>query len=312
VSKLRVKAEGSGDNPLWEDVLSWYMEKDEWKDRCTRALSGIDYTNSAEGIRPNRARELYGRQMYFSISRLEKYAECPFSYFLQYGLKARERKIFELSPPDLGSFIHSVLDSFSKLLEDENISWRELEKDWCAEKVSSIVDETVEKTPGFILSSSARYRYLKERLKKMIQRAVWLIALHIKKGGFNPAAHEAAFGGGGVYPPISIELQSGERINLMGRIDRVDTMEDDENIYVRIVDYKSGRKDFNLSDVYNGLELQLLTYMDAILEYSSRNSKKPVIPGGILYFRIDDPIIKGSADMSGEEIEKGIMKELRM
>jgi ATP-dependent helicase/nuclease subunit B len=99
---------------------------------------------------------------------------------------------------------------------------------------------------------------------------------------------------------------------MTGRIDRVDTMETEDEVYVRIIDYKSGNKSFNLSDIYNGLELQLLIYLDAILEYASKNSKKPVIPGGILYFRIDDPIIRAEGELSEEEVEKEIMKSLRM
>lgn len=312
VSQFRKSADGVKITPLWKDVYSWYRGQNEWKDKCSRALSGIYYTNQLKPVDYKKVRDLYGKQLRFSVSRLEKFAQCPFSYFVQYGLKAKERKVYELSSPDLGSFIHSVLDNFSTYLDRQNIRWRDLDRGSCIKIVSSIVDETVEKTAGSILSSSPRYSYFKEKLKRIVERAVWLISLHIKKGGFEPSGHEVTFEDHGKYPPISIELPSGEKVSLIGRIDRVDTMEEEDGVYVRIVDYKSGNKDFNLSDIYNGLELQLLIYMDAYLEYASKNSKKPVIPGGILYFKIDDPIIKSSGELSDEEIEEKIMKSLRM
>lgn len=312
ISALR-RGDDSGElSPLWKDVYSWYVTKEDWRDSCKRALSAFSYSNQVKPVNPGKIRGLYGKQVQFSVSRLEKFAKCPFSYFVQYGLKARERKVFELSPPDLGSFIHTVLDKFSTYIDEKKISWRDLDREWCREAISQIVDNTVEGTSGSIFKSSARYKYLKDRLKKVIERAVWLISLHIKKGGFDPEGHEILFGEKGKYPPISIELPSGEKINLIGRIDRIDTMEREEGVYVRIVDYKTGDKTFNLSDIYNGLELQLLIYLDAILEYGAKNKDKRVIPGGILYFRIDDPLVKSQGDLDEESLEKEIMKRLKM
>lgn len=312
VHQFRKNADGIKMNPLWRDVYSWYAVQDEWKDRLGKASSGIYYTNQLKPADKKKIRDLYGKQLRFSVSRLEKFAQCPFAYFMQYALKARERKVYELSSPDLGSFIHTVLDNFSTYLDNQNIRWRDLDRDSCSSIVSSIVDETVQNAAGSILSSSPRYSYFKEKLKSIVDRAVWLISLHIKKGGFEPSGHEVTFDENGKYPPISIELPSGERVSLIGRIDRVDTMEGEDGVYVRIVDYKSGNKDFNLSDIYNGLELQLLIYLDAILEYASKNTQKTVIPAGVLYFRIDDPIIKSSGELSDEEIKEKIMKDLKM
>lgn len=312
ICMMRKSRDGFRPNPVWKDVFYWYMENDSWKDKTLRAMSGLSYVNRVEPINRVRIRELYGKNLNFSISRLEKYAQCPFAFFMQYGLKARERKVYEISPPDLGSFMHNILDKFAGYLDDNAMSWRELDRDQCKEIVSNLVDDEVNKMSGSILSSSARYKYLKERLKRIMLRAVWLIALHIKRGGFEPVDHEVAFETGGKYPPISIELPSGEKVKLVGRIDRVDILKGEEGVYVRIVDYKSGNKEFNLSDIYNGLEFQLLIYIDAILEYISKTVDKPVFPGGILYFRIDEPIVSAGGELSEEEAEKEIMKRLKM
>jgi ATP-dependent helicase/nuclease subunit B len=250
--------------------------------------------------------------MYFSVSRLEKYVECPFAYFVQYGLKARDRKVYEMSAPDLGTFMHSVIDSFSRTLKENNMSWREVESEWCQTRVGEIVDELAARDLSSILSSSSRYKYITTRLKRVLTRAVWLIALHIKRSGFEPTGYEVGFGVNGDFPPITIELSSGERINLIGRIDRVDKMEREDGTYIRVVDYKSGSKAFRLSDVYYGLQIQLLVYLDAMISSNNKTSDKPLLPGGVLYFRVDDPIIKTKGDVVDEEIEKEIMKKLKM
>lgn len=312
ICSMRKGADGQDVNPVWKDVYYWYINDDDWRGKTLRAISGTFYVNQEKPITPGRARELYGRNLKFSISRLEKYAQCPFAFFMQYGLKAKERMIYEFSPPDIGSFIHSILDSFAQYMDENDLEWRDIKRDECESIISSLVEDTVKNMSGSILQSSARYKYLKERLKRIIFRAVWIIVLHIKRGGFEPADHEVAFGDRGKYPPISIELPSGEKINLIGRIDRVDLLEKEEGIYVRIVDYKSGNKSFDLSGIYNGLELQLLIYLDAIMEHLSKQSGKPVFPGGVLYFKVDDPMVSFKEGMSDEEVEKEIMKELKM
>ena len=312
VCVLRKNKDGYQSNPVWKDVYYWYMSNDLWKDRTLKAMSGLSYVNQASPISKSRVKALYGKNLRFSISRLEKYAQCPFAYFMEYGLKAKERKVYELSPPDLGSFMHIVLDRFSEYLDERNIKWKELDREQCAKIISTIVDSTVDKMSGSILSSSARYKYLKERLKRIMLRAVCLIALQFKCSGFEQADHEVAFQKGGKYPPISICLPSGEEIKLVGRIDRVDMLKGEEGIYVRIIDYKSGNKDFNLSDIYNGLEFQLLIYIDAILEQVSKTTGKPAFPGGILYFKIDEPIVSAEGELTEEEAEKEIMKRLKM
>jgi ATP-dependent helicase/nuclease subunit B len=208
--------------------------------------------------------------------------------------------------------MHAVIEKFSQDVAEQNISWRGFDRKWCGEKVSLIVDEMLESMQGSGLSASKRYTALTVRLKRVISRAVWLIAEHIRRSNFEPLGYELGFGEGEDFPPIVIELESGEKINLIGRIDRVDALKTEEGTYLRIIDYKSGSKDFKLADVYYGLQVQLLTYLNALQENSGLGIEAPVLPGGILYFRIDDPLIRGNGKVTEEEIEQAIMKELRM
>lgn len=298
-------------HPLWLDVYRWYIGNNEWNEKSRRILKGLYYTNQTREISREKSKKLYGNTMHISISRLEKYAECPFAYFVQHGLKAKERKVYGFNPPDMGTFMHNVLDEFSKALEKEDRTWRDVDKDFCRDAVSIIVDDMIGKIPGFILNSSERYKYLSERLKRILTSAVWIIAEHIKRSAFDPLGHEVGFGYGGKYPPIKVVLSGGEEINLIGRIDRVDIMKKDEEAYIRIIDYKSGNKSLSLSDIYHGLQVQLLVYLNAILESDLEENLK-LHPAGMLYFRIDDPIIKSKGNLEDSDIEKEIMKKLKM
>ena len=224
----------------------------------------------AQQVSHENVRSLYGYPAVYSVSRLEKYTSCPFSFYVQYGLGAKERKVYRLSPPDIGTFMHAVIERFSRLIERQHISWREISRDQCREMVSSIVDDMLGRMKGSGIASSKRYIILAARLKRVVERAVWVIAEHIRLGDFNPVDYEVGFGEGEKYPSIVLELKSGEKIYLQGRIDRVDELETPEGKYLRIIDYKSGFKDFRLSDVYYGLQIQLITYLNALWESGER------------------------------------------
>ncbi|MFY9297077.1 MAG: helicase-exonuclease AddAB subunit AddB [Caldicoprobacterales bacterium] len=314
IAILRQGVLGHKINPVWKHVRDWYEKQELWKERLDRVQEWIGYTNQVEKIDVNRAKQLYGSPVYSSISRLEQYASCPFSFYLRYGLGARDRKVFKLTPPDLGSFMHHVIDEFSNRIKEVGMSWRELDRDWCEKEISSIVDELLEKRMGWLVNNSPRYRYLVVRLKRIITRAIWVIAEHISRSSFEPIGYEVSFGESrkDKFPPIVLELPSGEKIHLVGRIDRVDALKTHEGTYIRIIDYKSGRRDFKLSDVYYGLQIQLVTYLGAVLEHGQEALKDKVLPGGMLYFRIDDPMIRLTGEVDDKEIEKAIMKELRM
>ncbi|MFA6809162.1 MAG: helicase-exonuclease AddAB subunit AddB, partial [Eubacteriales bacterium] len=312
VSVLRQRADGKEIGKLWSEAYHWFANQEEWREKCQALRSTFLYKNIAERVSKDKIISLYGDPSYSSVSRLEKYTACPFAFYVQYGLGARERKVYRLSPPDVGTFMHAVIERFSREIVEQNISWREFDRQWCAEKVSEIVENMLEKMQGLGIAGSKRYTALTLRLKRVITRAVWLIAEHIRRGSFEPIGYEIGFGDKEKFPPITIELESGQKVNLIGRIDRVDALKTEENTYLRIIDYKSGRKDFKLSDVYYGLQIQLITYLDALWSNEEKNKNGSVKPGGLLYFHIDDPLIKQNGKISEEEIEKAIMKQLKM
>jgi len=311
---LRRYLEEGNISPLWIAVYKWYQKDPSLRGKSNAMFEGFDYKNEVKMLEKEKVKRLYGDKNYFSVSRIEKYEECPFAYFVQYGLKAKPRKTFTFSSPDLGSFMHSVLDNFSKLVDKSEIKWANLDKLWCEENISSIVDkEASEGSSGYILNSTPRYKYFTERLKRVLKKTIYVIVEQMKNSGFEPFGYEVSFGfEEGDYPPIKVELSTGEIVNLVGRIDRVDKLINEGEEFYRIIDYKSGNKDFKLSDVYYGLQIQLLTYLDAMLRNESEISEEPIFPAGILYFKIDDPVIKAKNNLDEEELEKAIMKALKM
>lgn len=309
---LRKRMDGDEASLIWRDVYKWFSAFDEWRAKGEKIFSGTAYNNQAAAIAKEKARKLYGDNMKINVSKLEKYAECPFAYYVEYGLKAKERKLFGLSYPDLGTFMHTVIDQFSEKVKNEELQWEELNEQWCESAISEIVEHNVNSSNNYILSSSPRYEYLTGRLKRVLTKTALVITNHIRKSGFRPVGYEVSFGEAGGYPPIVVELSNGETVNLIGRIDRIDMLLKDEETYIRIIDYKSGNKLFKLSEVYYGLQIQLLLYLDAILMQEGKDMDKEPLPGAVLYFKIDDPIVKTSKELSDEELQKEIMKKFKM
>lgn len=302
-------------DPYWPEVYNWFKENDEFKDKIQNIFKGLTYSNIGDNITKKKLRKLYQNDMgklVFSVSRLEKYAECPFSYFVQYGLKAKNRKVYEFTPPDLGSFVHEMLDSFTNKVKSEGILWSELNNEKCRDIISDIIDKKLYEESNSILNSTKKFKYLAQRFKRVISKSVSVMANQIGKGEFEVFKTEFNFGNYNSGEAITLDLESNEKIYLQGRIDRIDTLDLDGETYIRIIDYKTGAKKFDLNELYYGLQIQLLVYLDALIKNSKYILDKQVRPGAVLYFRIDDPIIKGKKEMTVEEVEDEVLDALKM
>ena len=315
IEALRREYEKEEIEPYWVEAFKWFEENEEFKDRTKIIFNGLNYTNLVEKIPREKIKRLYsndnGRLM-FSVSRIEKYAQCPFSYYVQYGLKAKDRKVYEFTAPDLGSFMHDILDQFTNKIRKENILWGDLTKDKCAEIVNELVNSKLKNETNSILNKNKKYQYFSERFKKTITKSVTVISEQMRKGEFDIFKSEFDFGDFKDSDPIKLELPSKETVYLKGRVDRIDKVDLNGETYIRIVDYKSGSKSFDLNELYYGLQIQLLVYLDAILKNSEQILKTQCMPGGILYFKIDNPIIKSKKALTEEEIQVEVLKKLKM
>ncbi|WP_142415199.1 PD-(D/E)XK nuclease family protein [Hathewaya massiliensis] len=312
IEKLNIACTEQELSEVWRGVFKWFYKEPYWRENLNNIIEAFSYSNQEETLEKNKVSKLYGENKVFSVSRVESYIRCPFAYFVKYGLKAKERKIFSLTPPDLGTFMHKVLDSFSRNVE-EKYTWDIIDRNLTKEIIENVSKREMDSYTGNVFKRSSKYEYFGERIKRVLIKSAGLIVEHMQRGGFEPLGYEIGFGMDKEgYSPIELELSTGEKVKLVGKIDRVDKLLYEDEEYFRVIDYKSGNKDFKLWEVYYGLQIQLLTYLDAILEKEEEIEKFPVFPAGILYFKIDNPIVKHSSNLSDEEIEEEIMKALKM
>ncbi|SCG83697.1 ATP-dependent nuclease subunit B [Proteiniborus sp. DW1] len=313
VENLRNALDGDNINSIWWDIYNWYFNKDEWREKLKIVIEGLYHKNQQERIDEHYTRQIYQVPFRTSISRLEKFVNCPYSHFVKYGLAPEERKIHEIKSPDIGMLFHDSIEEFSKELTLENLSWSDIDRNKSDEIVEKVLDKMIDDFQHGLLLSTNRYKYMVNRLKRISKRALWTITEHIRKGDFVPKQHEVIFGDGpnSKIPPIIISLPNGDEVRLEGRIDRVDVLEGEKESFVKIIDYKSGTKAFSLSDVYYGLQIQLLVYADAIISNGDKLVKSDIYPAGVFYFRIDDPMVQ-SDEEDLEIIEKEIAKKLKL
>lgn len=287
----------------WEHVLRYFYRKD--KKRFERAVSGIYYTNKAQEISKENIQKLYGTNLKTSISRLEQYRRCPFSFHLTYGLKLKEKEELKIEAIDTGSFMHEVIDAFFKKIDEEEKNLKELSEEEIKKIVNKIVNELLETTRYYIFSSSAKHRLLTKRLKKVVYQSVKYIVYSLKNSDFNILGHELEFSNAGNYNTIKLEVD-GKKVEITGKIDRVDIARLSDKQYVRIIDYKSSSKDLDLNQVYAGLQIQLITYLDAICEQTDFE------PSGVLYMGLIDNVVKNAKNLSEEEIADKIRSNFKM
>ena len=246
---------------------------------------------------------LYGERLYGSVTRLEQYARCPYAHFLRYGLRLMERQEFEVAALDIGNMYHNAIDLAFRSLQAARKELSEL----TGEELRSLSEECVrraaEEYNNRVMQSSARNRYLLSRVRRITGRTLWALQAQLRKGDFRLYGCELPF-----------RLDT-EGMSLHGRIDRVDISEDSSRVYVKVIDYKSGRTRFDLSLIQGGLQLQLAAYMDVALERAEADfagKGKEVLPAGLFYYHIDDPITGYEAGADREAVEKSLLRKLRM
>ena len=223
-----------------------------------------------------------------SVSRLEQYASCAYAYFLRYGLRLEERATAEFQALDMGNLYHSALEEYSKLLSKSDSDWfnvSESEMDSLLDKaISSVFSEDDLKTK--------REEYILKRMKTTLSKTVGVLTKQVRAGYFVPTGFEVDFRSFDNITALQIELSDNEKMNLNGKIDRLDTYEKDKRVYVKIIDYKSGNKKIDFNKLNSGLQIQLITYMSATMEgLKDKYPDKEILPGALLYYNIDDPMV---------------------
>ena len=252
---------------------------------------------------------LYGSRVPMSASRMDKYKACHFSYFMQYGLRAEPRRAAGFQAPEYGTFVHYVLEHVLR---------------WCsarggmgqvpAEELHALCDRAVEgyvtEELGGLEGESPRFRYLFRRLRRSVYAVVDNVAEELRTSRFQPISFELGFGSGQDLPPVELTVD-GVTVSISGFVDRVDGWVHDGRLYLRVVDYKTGRKSFDLTEIWNGMGLQMLLYLFTLEKQGKELYNMDVTGAGVLYLPARDALAAGSRTMSDQQRRKQVDAQLR-
>ena len=288
---------------LFYTVFKYYQ-----KNKKYNLEENINYINHNmyENIKNENINKLYGNKLNTSISKLEKYQSCPFSYFLQYILKLKEKEELKVQSIDTGSFMHEVIDEFFEEINNSNINLKNISDEGIEKIINNIIEEKLNNNNYYIFTATEKYKLLVTRLKRIIKKSLKYIIQTLVQSDFTLAGTEVEFSEKGKYKPITMQLENGKKVEITGKIDRIDIAEDENKKYVRIIDYKSSVKNIDFGNVYAGLQLQLITYLDSVCTIEE------LAPAGILYFNLLEQIINSNKKISEEEIEKKIKNNFKM
>ena len=299
---LRRFVDRSGDRSHFEEdfslIYGFYTSPEVMADPLVRrAVNRLReaalYRYRPERLSPAVARAVYGNRVFGGISRMETGAACMLRQHMKYGLSLRERDTYDFRPKDAGTVLHAALHRFDGLLRTEGISW----KDFTEEDASRLAERALlEETANYrnlLIYKSSRDENRLQSFRRRLLRTVKTLQYQILQGDFMPVAAELSFGGEqGGLAPIRFNLGRGRELVLTGRIDRVDRCEENGRSFIRIMDYKSGSRDLDPDQIKRGLQLQLITYMEALRQ------EREAVPSAMLYYRMFDPVISISPEQA--------------
>jgi ATP-dependent helicase/nuclease subunit B len=301
--ELRKKKAGLEIDDLYMGLYEYLRLSDE-KTVFDIVNKGLNYSNYVDKIDEGSIREIFGTSFHSSVSRLQKFRQCPFSFFMEYGLNAKERKVRDFTKADAGTFIHAVLERFQKEAFRDRGS---ISKDNLKGMLADAIDSVLNDSNSWMLKEDGIFAGIKKDLIGKLETTCRIIYENTVNSSFRPLMFEAEFKENGEYPPIILKTDSGDMITIDGKIDRIDVFAEGENVYFAVFDYKTGNKVFSLSDIYHGLDLQLLVYLDALLKGNAEAKT-----AGAFYFHVKDPVIKADPDVAQEDIDREIKKQYRL
>lgn len=286
---LRDRHRGFSDE--WKELYTWYADKEAQSTDIGKLLDAAFYRKHTERLEKDTAAELFGDLSRVSVTRLERFASCAYAHFLTYGLRLSERERYQFESMDLGNIAHQSMERFARKADEKQMDWTEIPEDMRNSLIEESVEESIVDYGNTVLYSTARNEYMITRIKQLIRRSVWALTKQMERGDFRPSGYEMRFGS--------------------GKIDRIDTCEDNGTVYVKVTDYKTGMKAFDITAFYYGLQMQLPVYLNAAVELEQKKHQgKTVVPAGIFYYRMKDPIVE--KEKNDVVLEEKLLKELKL
>lgn len=282
-------------------VLGALTELPEYKENLS-VMQKLDRAEAPDRIPIAIAEALYGRNIELSPSKIEQYFRCPYAYFYKYGLKITEQEKIDFKAMQRGTIAHDVLENVLKnhLSELDGLSDDNLER-----LISQYIEKYIIKTVGSFEALDAHAVFLLSRIRSMLLEIIRYIAEELKNSAFKPVAFELALKADGDIPPAVYE-DNGLKLTLSGVVDRVDRMTDENGSYIRVVDYKTGKKEFRISDLLGGLNLQMFVYLSRLCTASQFGGT----PAGVIYQPVNPPDRTGAdAKETNSKKPKGVLTD---
>lgn len=291
--KRQKKETHEGIRPLWI-MLERELMKHSYAALAQHIFESLGHQNLPENLTDSLAEDLYGKQIYTSVSRMESFYRCQYQYFARFGLGLKERDVFGLSPAATGDFFHEALDQFFKLLIMQKKQLSELTDREVSEFTEQILNAVFGEIKFSILDSSSRMNYIRYQLGQTIKKVSWALKRQSERSGMSAVQTEVLFGQIASQKGIKgleLPLKNGGNISVRGKIDRLDQLVTPESVYLGVVDYKSSHKKFNITEAYYGLAMQMLTYLDVALMDAVNLVGQPAKPAGSFYLHVHNPIL---------------------
>ena len=301
------------DEEAWTALLAWYLSDEGDREKALQLFDAAFGVHQDDAISKAVTKALYGNTLDNSVTRLEQFAACAFAHYLSYGLRLRERELQQFASVDMGNIYHDVLERFAKGIEMSEYTWFDIPQEAQDALLSQSMEDAIAGSGIGDVFEDERNSYLLKRMETTAKRTIWALMLQVRKGKFVPSGFEVSFSRAERLDAVQFQLGEDEKMRLRGRIDRIDTYETDDKVYVKIIDYKSGNTSFSLLNFYYGLQLQLVVYMNVALELTKKIYKgKDTEPAGIFYYHITDPMVDSDGGESEEEIRRSILEQLKV
>lgn len=264
--------------------------KEEYQPILKECLKALSLDGQQEQLGQELALRLFGKRLMLSVTRLENYSSCAYAHFLSYGLRLKEQETADIVSTDFGTIMHKVIELFTRRMKEEGISYAALTQEDFVSRAADCVKEAMLSEGYDFTEETARNRYVEQTVLRMAKRNLLMLCRHINLGNFVPQDFELTFGEDGELDAPVYELDNGGQISLKGTIDRVDTYEPSDGfVYLKIIDYKTGSTKLDLTKVYYGLQLQLLTYLLVAKQSYPAGGEK--VAAAALYYHIKDPVM---------------------
>ena len=293
-------------------VLYRLLESEEafksWNDRLTCASQ----KGNAPWLMLCLPENIGEKEKNLSPSKIEKFYSCHFAYYMQYLLRARVRRPIYVSGAEIGIFVHAVLEEFFQYLKDHAIADVAGQKEKRDALVQEMVTKNIMKIFRDVSIEAPRFQYLFKRLTNLLGGVIDNMLEEMSSSDFRPLEFEFDIGGEGEEPnSCHLTASDGIDVKITGKVDKIDAYEKDGRMFIRVVDYKTGAKYFDYTEVLNGLNLQMLVYLFAVCKKGEINWHKEAVPAGVLYLHVHEPVVAAEKNVTEEHLQGEIYKELR-